>query len=244
AIVRGDHHQVQVNSCGARDHRADEPLVSRHVDHRQRPARRERHRRIAELDRDPAGALLRQAIGVDSGEGMDQRRLAVVNVSRCSERQGLAGATGWRRPARIHAELSAALVAATTKATSSSVSVRGSSSTRPSWIRAITGGSALRNALAKSSGSASAPRATAGPASSSNGRAPPPTLALERTISAPEPIPLTIASARAVSSGSPASSIARTGISRLASSGSRYSASVADRAASESLSILTARASG
>ena len=55
----------QVDARRARDHRAHEPLVARDVDHRQLPPARQRQRRVAELDRDPALALLGQPVGVD-----------------------------------------------------------------------------------------------------------------------------------------------------------------------------------
>ena len=37
--------------------------------------------REAEIDRDAAALLLRQTVGVDSRQGSDQRRLAVVDVT-------------------------------------------------------------------------------------------------------------------------------------------------------------------
>src|SRR4030095_10962047 len=41
--------------------------------------------REAEIDRDAALALFLQAVGVDTGERLDQRRLAVIDVPRCTE---------------------------------------------------------------------------------------------------------------------------------------------------------------
>ena len=75
-----------------------------------------------------------------------------------------------------------ARTARATSRASSSVSVRGSSSSRPSWMRPTTAGSPARRRAA----SASAPAgpgsiATAGPGSSSSGSAPPPTRAVDAT---------------------------------------------------------------
>ena len=56
-----DHQQEEVDSRGARDHRPDEPLVARDVDERKRRSVRKREGRVAEVDRDAAGALLRAA---------------------------------------------------------------------------------------------------------------------------------------------------------------------------------------
>ena len=53
----------------------------------ERAARRQLEPREAELDRDPALALLGQAVGVDAGERLDQRGLAVVDVTGGPERQ-------------------------------------------------------------------------------------------------------------------------------------------------------------
>ncbi len=52
-----------------------------HVDHRQPAAGRQVERRVAELDRDPALALLRQPVGVDARERADEHGLAVVDVA-------------------------------------------------------------------------------------------------------------------------------------------------------------------
>ena len=72
--------------------------------------------------------------------------------------------------------------AARTRSISSSASVRGSSSSRPSWIRPTTGGSRGAQAGGERLGVA-AGTATAGPGSSSSGSAPPPTLAVVSTTS-------------------------------------------------------------
>ena len=129
-VVGGDRHQKQVDAARARDHRPYKPLVPGNVDHRQPPPRGQLEARVAELDRDPPRPLLREPVGVDSGQRAYQRGLAVIDVAGGSERQR-----------RAHSPASDARAAAATSSTSSSASVRGSSSTCPSWIRAITGGS-------------------------------------------------------------------------------------------------------
>ena len=64
AVVGRDAQQEQVDAGRAGDHRAHEALVARHVDDRQRAPARQVERREAQLDRDPALALLGQAVGV------------------------------------------------------------------------------------------------------------------------------------------------------------------------------------
>ena len=77
----------------ARDHRADEALVARHVDDREPAAVGELERRVAEVDRDPAPLLLREPVGVLPGQRPDEPRLAVVDVAR--------GADGQRHQRRL-----------------------------------------------------------------------------------------------------------------------------------------------
>ena len=161
AVVGGHDEQEEVDPGGAGDHRPDEALVAGDVDHRQRAPRRQLERRIAELDRDPARLLLGQPVGVDAGERRHQGGLAVVDVARRAERQ---------RVIRRH---------------SSSVSVRQSSRTRPSWTRATTGGSPPRSAAARPSPPSSA---QAKLSSSSSGTAPPPTRARVAHDRAAEPL--------------------------------------------------------
>ena len=80
-LVGRDHQNHQVDSAHARQHVAHEALVARHVD--QSHGRRVADRQLgkAQVDRDPAQALLFQPIGVDSGQGADQLGLAVVDVA-------------------------------------------------------------------------------------------------------------------------------------------------------------------
>ena len=80
ALVGRDHHGDDVDAGRARDHVLDELLVPRHVDDADVLAVREVEVREAEVDRHPALLLLVQAVGVDAGERLDQRRLAVVDV--------------------------------------------------------------------------------------------------------------------------------------------------------------------
>ena len=77
-----DHEQEEVDPGRARDHRPDEPLVARHVDHGEPSAVRQFERGVTEVDRDPARLLLRQPVGVLAGQRPDEPRLAVVDVAR------------------------------------------------------------------------------------------------------------------------------------------------------------------
>ena len=80
ALARVDHEQEEVDPGRARDHRAHEALVAGHVDEGELRAVGQLERGVAERDRDPALALLRQPVGVLAGERADEPGLAVVDV--------------------------------------------------------------------------------------------------------------------------------------------------------------------
>ena len=82
-----DHEEEEVDAARARDHGADEALVPGDVDDREARAVGQLERRVAEVDRDPALVLLGQPVGVLAGQRLDERRLAVVDVTRGADRQ-------------------------------------------------------------------------------------------------------------------------------------------------------------
>ena len=88
-----DHEQEEVDAGRTGDHRANEPLVPRHVDERESPPVRELERGVAEVDRDPARLLFGKAVGVLAGERPDEPRLAVVDVTRSADGQRHAACT-------------------------------------------------------------------------------------------------------------------------------------------------------
>src|SRR4029450_9726608 len=61
-LARVDDEEEQVDPARTRDHRAHEALVARDVDHREPPPVGQLERRVSEVDRDAAPALLWQAI--------------------------------------------------------------------------------------------------------------------------------------------------------------------------------------
>ena len=131
-LTRVDDEQEEVDAGRAGDHRPDEPLVARDVDHREVRPVGELQLGVPEHDRDPAPLLLREAVGVDPGERLDELRLAVVDVT--------GGAEGESPHPRQAATASA------TSATSASEIVRQSRSVRPSRMSATTGVGAERSA--------------------------------------------------------------------------------------------------
>ena len=82
-----DHEQEEIDPGGAGDHVPDEALVPGNVDQREAAAVGEVERRVAEVDRDSALALLGQPVGVLPGQRPDEPRLAVVDVSGGADRQ-------------------------------------------------------------------------------------------------------------------------------------------------------------
>jgi hypothetical protein len=88
ALAGVDDEQEEVDPGRARHHRPHEALVAGHVDDREPSPISELERRVAEVDRDPARLLLREPVGVLSGQRAHEPRLPVVNVAGRSDRQG------------------------------------------------------------------------------------------------------------------------------------------------------------
>lgn len=87
-VVCGDAEHVAVDPGGAGDHVTQEALMPRHVHQRQPPPGGQREWRESELDRDAARLLGGQAVGVATGEGQHEGRLAVVDVPAVPSTRG------------------------------------------------------------------------------------------------------------------------------------------------------------
>jgi hypothetical protein len=88
-VVGRDHQHDQVDAGRAGDHVLDEALVPGDVDDADLAAVGQREAREAQVDRHAALLLLLQPVGVDAGQGLDQRRLAVVDVAGGTDDDGL-----------------------------------------------------------------------------------------------------------------------------------------------------------
>ncbi len=194
--------------------------MARHVDERERfLAGRQRRPGVAELDGEPAPALLLEPVGLHPGERFDQRRFAVVDMTRRrddvhrepAQQRGANGGSEIAIPLRRHR-----------------ARVDEAAATRER--RAITGGLAARSSSAQRSGSASAH-----PGSSSPGAPPPPTAPALGTGSPPPASPASL-STRACNCSAVACSACHVGVGGVRK--------VASSAASVSLSTRKARASG
>ena len=100
-LVGRDDEQHEADGSDPGEHRADEPLVPRHVDEPELASRGERAPRVPELDREAPALLLVETIGVHPGQPLDQARLAVIDVAggRDDGRSGVLRCAG-RRGAR------------------------------------------------------------------------------------------------------------------------------------------------
>jgi hypothetical protein len=99
ALVGGDCQQQQVDARGTGDHGAHEPLVTGDVHHPDARPPLQVERREAEIERDAAGFLFRQPIGVDAGERVYQCGLAVIDVTgRAEDEAGLSADRHGRGP--------------------------------------------------------------------------------------------------------------------------------------------------
>src|SRR5689334_5545722 len=230
AIIGGDDEQRGIDLAGADQHVADELVVTGDVDEVDRLAAVDVEMRVAHVDRHATPSLLGEAIRVDAGQGMQQRRLAVIDVAGRADDDG-------------HPSLArAARTAAMTVASSDGSTVRRSRTTWPRSIRPMSGGSPSRNAPRSAD---AFDRRSSMPAdgSVSPGSEPPPTVASRSTVVAPSPIASAIAVARCWTSATGIASIRHTGISRTARP-DRYNPSVRATPAIVDLSGRIARASG
>ena len=81
AVVGCDGEQHQIDAVRAGEHVADEALVAGDVDDTGAGAVGQREVGEAEIDRNPALLFFLEAIGVLPGERLDQRGLAVIDVT-------------------------------------------------------------------------------------------------------------------------------------------------------------------
>ena len=80
-FVGGDHEEHEVDAADAGEHVLDEALVAGDIDEAQAQGGCEFEVREAEIDGDAAAFFFFQAVGVDAGERLDERGLAVIDVA-------------------------------------------------------------------------------------------------------------------------------------------------------------------
>src|SRR6185312_1702840 len=92
-FVGGDDHQGQIDAADAGQHVAHKALVARNVNESEpdffTAGRSQLKMRETEIDSNAAALLFFQTIGINAGEGFDQRGLAVVNMAGSAEDDGL-----------------------------------------------------------------------------------------------------------------------------------------------------------
>ena len=88
AVVGRDHQQHQVHAARARHHVVHEALVTGHVNDAHAPHALHVEVREAEINGHAAALFLRQPVGVHAGQAVDERGLAVVNVSGGADDHG------------------------------------------------------------------------------------------------------------------------------------------------------------
>src|SRR5205814_4455999 len=90
---RRRHDQKRgIDASRAGQHVVHEALMARHVDEAELAAVTEVAVGVAEVDRDAARLLLLQAIGIDAGQRLHQRGLAMVDVARGADDHGWSSA--------------------------------------------------------------------------------------------------------------------------------------------------------
>ena len=81
AFVRRYYQQHEIDAARTGEHVFYKPLVPRHID-KADPLPAQMKLRKTQINRDPAFFLLGQTVGVGAGQGLDQRRFAVIDVPR------------------------------------------------------------------------------------------------------------------------------------------------------------------
>ncbi len=80
-FIGRDHEQRDVDAGRSREHVAHESLVAGDVHDARLDRVAQRQGREAQVDGDAAALFFLPAVGVDAGQGLHQRRLAVVDVT-------------------------------------------------------------------------------------------------------------------------------------------------------------------
>ncbi len=88
AVVGRHDEEGEIDCAQAGDHVADEILVPGHIDQAERHAG-QLEMGETKIDRDPARFFLGQPIGIDAGQRLDQRGLAVIDMARRGENKVL-----------------------------------------------------------------------------------------------------------------------------------------------------------
>jgi hypothetical protein len=81
-FVGGDDQEGRVDAADSSQHVLDEALMARNVDDADRGAAGQGEPGEAEIDRHLARLFLGETIRVDAGQGLDEGRLAVIDVAR------------------------------------------------------------------------------------------------------------------------------------------------------------------
>jgi hypothetical protein len=89
SFVGGDDEHRRVDPADAGQHVLDESLVTWHIHNADAPSARQREMSETEVDRHLPCLLFGEAVGIDPGQRFDQRRLAVVDMARRTDNEGL-----------------------------------------------------------------------------------------------------------------------------------------------------------
>ena len=133
AIVGGHHQQDEVDPRRPGHHGVDQLFVAGDIDEAQDLARGQGLVGIAQVEGDAAGLLLRQAVGVDAGEGAHQGGLAVVDMAGGPDDHGRAPGSAAPGPPRLIGPVAPPSVTSCT--------------VPANWASAATGGLSARVAL-------------------------------------------------------------------------------------------------
>src|SRR5690606_9003818 len=84
-FVGGDDQQDQIYAGSASDHILDETLVTRHINQGRPSPARQLKLGETKVDGQSTTLLLRQPVGILTGQSQDQRRFAMIDVAGSSD---------------------------------------------------------------------------------------------------------------------------------------------------------------
>ena len=94
-FVRGNHQHHQIDAAHPRQHITHEPLVPRHI-HKPNSNLPKIQEREPQINRDSSPLFFRQPIRISSGQRLDQRRFAVIDMPRGPDNNVFQGLHGTR----------------------------------------------------------------------------------------------------------------------------------------------------
>jgi len=84
-LICCDHHCHQINACGSGHHVSDKFLMTRNIHNADMPSGGQIQKRETQFYGNAPKLFLFEPVSVNAGQGFDERGLAMINMSCCSQ---------------------------------------------------------------------------------------------------------------------------------------------------------------